>query len=89
MQVRCANTPAGNGEEAGRNTSGEPADGDLRAQALQEIGQQVDILVQRSSDEIFRTGGEFLHHRRAFQELQLMELDAVQGEGVDAGHVFQ
>ena len=89
MQIRCAHAPAGNGQISGWYTGGEPADGDVRTQALEDINKQVDVFLQCPADEIFRSGGEFLRHRRAFQNLQLMELDAVQGEGVDAGNVFQ
>ena len=67
----------------------ETADPEVGAEALDDVGEQVEIVCKTKVEEILGAGGELGLNPGPPEDLQLMELDEIQGERVDVGAGFQ
>ena len=75
--------PAGFFHEARRHFPCDTLDVEVGAQAFEDVDDEVKILVEGPLEEAFGVLLGFGGHRRALDELQLVELDAVEREGID------
>lgn len=58
-----------------RNFSYEAFDEQVRAQSFQHVDEKVEIFVKAETFEVFGSVSIFMFHLRAFDNLQLVELD--------------
>ena len=72
-----------------RDAAGNSADGDIGPEPLQDIGQKVQVGIGPESQEIGRPMRVFRLHWSAVQDLQLMELEAGEGEGAEHAGLLQ
>lgn len=75
--------PAGLLDEARRHFAGDALDVEVGAEPFEDIDDEVKVFVEGPLEEAFGVLLGFGGHRRALDELQLVELDAVEREGID------
>ena len=75
--VRAEEAPWGI-REAGRDAADDPSDGDIRPEALDDIGKKRNIFLRSGAEEVPGLFFVLRGHGRPFQELELMELEEAQ-----------
>ena len=73
-------TPGGLVHESGRNLACNPLYVQVGAETFQNVGHKIKIPVQRQPKEVSRTGPELFFNPRSADNLELMELDGMQGQ---------
>lgn len=64
--------------EPWRHFSGHALDVEVGSQTFEDVDHEVEILIKPRPVERRRIGGIFLFHRRAFDDLKLVELDGTE-----------
>lgn len=75
--------PPGSIREAGRDAADDSADGDIRTEALDDIGQKGNIILRPGAEEVPGLFMVFRRHGSPFQELELMELEETHRKGIE------